>query len=87
MRVTWEVDDGYAGKSRPQHTEVPDEELEHLTEEEQLRLIEEYIQEDFDNRMSPCWGHDRVVAELAELRARFEQGELEEEMENEQEGL
>jgi len=75
MKITWEVDDGYAGKSRPQHTEVPDDELEDLTEEEQFALIEEYIRGDFEERISPCWGHDRVVAELAELRARFEKRE------------
>lgn len=27
MRVTWEVDDGYVGGKRPQHTEIPDDEL------------------------------------------------------------
>ena len=53
MRVTWEVDDGYVGKSRPQHTEVPDDELAGCeTDEERETLIDDYIQEDFDNRIS-----------------------------------
>lgn len=51
-RVTWEVDDGYCGKSRPQHTEVPDEELEACeTQLEKRQLIREYVQADFDDRI------------------------------------
>ena len=54
MRVTWEVEDGYVGKSRPQHTEVPDDELESCeTEEEKQELINDYVQEDFDQTI--CW--------------------------------
>jgi len=51
--VTWEVDDGYVGKSRPQHTEVPDDELaECETDEEREDLINDYIQSDFEQRIS-----------------------------------
>jgi len=46
MIVRREVEDGYAGKSRPQYTEIPNEELEALTEDETDKLIEEYVQED-----------------------------------------
>ena len=53
MIVTWEVDDGYVGKSRPQHTEVPDDELaECETDEEREDLINDYIQSDFEQRIS-----------------------------------
>ena len=53
MIVTWEVDDGYVGKSRPQHTEVPDNELaECETDEEREDLINDYIQSDFEQRIS-----------------------------------
>lgn len=48
MHVRWEVEDGYAGKHRPQYTEIPDEELEGLTKEEREKLIEQYVQEDFE---------------------------------------
>lgn len=52
MIVRWEVEDGYAGKSRPQHTDIPDEELEECeTEEDRQALIEEYVQDDFDARI------------------------------------
>ena len=53
MRVTWEVEDGYVGKSRPQHTEIPDDELSDCeTEDEKQHLIEEYIQSDFEQNIS-----------------------------------
>ena len=53
MRVIWEVDDGYAGKSRPQVTEIPDEELEDCDDEEERQaLIEDSINDDFDTRIS-----------------------------------
>lgn len=53
MRLTWEVDDGYCGGSRPQHTEVPDDELEECeSEEERQQLIEDYIQNDFEQRIT-----------------------------------
>ena len=53
MRVTWEVDDGYVGKGRPQHTEIPDDEIEDCeTEEEKQELINQYVQEDFDNSIT-----------------------------------
>lgn len=53
MKVRWEVEDGYVGKSRPQVTTVPDEELAECdTEEEREQLIASYIQEDFEQRIS-----------------------------------
>ena len=53
MRVTWTVEDGYAGKSRPQHTEVPDNELEACeTDEEREQLINNTVQEDFNDRIA-----------------------------------
>ena len=53
MRVTWQIDDGYAGPSRPQHVEVDDEELaECETDEERERLIEDTVQEDFNQKVS-----------------------------------
>ena len=56
MRVRWEVDDGYAGKSRPHYVEVDDEELaECVTEEEREALIEDYVQNDFESTVSYWW--------------------------------
>lgn len=47
--VTWEVDDGYAGKSRPQTTKIP---LGDLEGRDRQSVIEEYVQEDFQNKVS-----------------------------------
>lgn len=53
MKITWEVDDGYGGKSRPQHIEVPDDELQEcINVEEQFTLIEEYVQAAFENTIT-----------------------------------
>ena len=53
MQVQWQVEDGYVGKSRPQTTNVDDDELlECATEEEREALINEYIQNDFEQSIS-----------------------------------
>jgi len=53
MIVRWEVEDGYCGKSRPQSTEISDDDLSNCdTEEERDALIEDCIQEDFENRIT-----------------------------------
>ena len=53
MKIRWEVDDGYVGKSRPQYTEIDDEELAECSDdEERQQLIDEYVQQDFENKIS-----------------------------------
>lgn len=58
IKVRWQVDDGYAGASRPQHTTFDtedycdDEEWESKSEEEKRQLIEEVVEEDFRNKAS-----------------------------------
>lgn len=48
MKITWEVDDGYVGKSAPHVTEIDDDELaECETEDEREWFIQECIHEDF----------------------------------------
>jgi len=55
MKVTWEIEDGYVGKSRPQETEIDDDELaECENEEDREELIASYIQEDFLQNISWC---------------------------------
>ena len=55
MTAMWEVEDGYVGKSRPQSTTIPDDELDALeTDAERDALIEEYIQQDFDQKIAWC---------------------------------
>lgn len=49
MKVIWEVEDGYIGKSRPQTTEIPDEEFEDCeTEADRDHIIDGYVQDDYD---------------------------------------
>ncbi len=53
MEITWQVSDGYVGGSRPHTTEIPDDELEECeTEEERQDLINDYIQNDFEQEIS-----------------------------------
>ena len=53
MRITWEVEDGYCGKSRPQFTNIDDADLAACeTDEERERLIEDCIEQDYRNNIS-----------------------------------
>jgi len=53
MKVKWEVSDGYIGNSRPQYTEVPDCELEYCeTPEERQNLINDYVNDDFVEKIT-----------------------------------
>lgn len=56
MKITWEVDDGYVGKARPQTTEVPDDELEVCkNDEERRQVVSDHVQSDFEQSISPCY--------------------------------
>jgi len=49
MQITWQVDDGYCGGSRPHYLDIDDDDLLGCeTEEEKENLISESIQEDFE---------------------------------------
>lgn len=53
MRISWEVEDGYVGKSRPQSFEIDDAEIQECkTVDYALQMIEEYTQQDFENKVS-----------------------------------
>ena len=53
MIVRWQIEDGYCGGSRPQETEIDDDELNELkTDEEKEKFIEECIQFDFEQNIS-----------------------------------
>jgi hypothetical protein len=72
IRVSWEVEDGYVGKSRPQHTDIPLSEFEDdMTAEEMEQTIDTAIQEDFEDRIA--WGGhyslSDVIAEVRRLRS------------------
>lgn len=49
----WEAEDGYRGGARPHQTEIPLEDyLECETDEERERLVDDYVREDFEQRVS-----------------------------------
>lgn len=56
--VTWEVEDGYVGKSRPQSTTIDIEqnmdltEWESMSEDEKRDFIGEMVQCDFEQKIS-----------------------------------
>lgn len=53
MIVTWEVEDGYVGKSAPHKTEIPDFVLDACeNDQEKQTVIDEYVQEDFNQKIS-----------------------------------
>ena len=53
MRVNWEVNDGYCGKGRPQFVEIDDSEFDDCeTDAERQKIIEEYVQDDFNSTIS-----------------------------------
>jgi hypothetical protein len=52
MKITWMIEDGYVGASRYQHLEIPDEDMEDMDDEAKEKYIEEYIQNDFNDKIS-----------------------------------
>jgi len=53
MIVRWEVADGYVGAGRTQETEIDDDSIAECESQEEFnRLIEECVQEDFEQRVS-----------------------------------
>lgn len=60
VRVEWQVDDGYAGGSRPQRSYIPRSEWDAAsTEEERDELVDAYVEDDFSERIS--WFRKAVV--------------------------
>lgn len=58
IRVRWQVEDGYVGKSRPQETVIdvqnelmPKLEWQELSDEEKREHIDSIVQEDFERRI------------------------------------
>jgi len=64
IKANWQVSDGYAGKSRPQSTDIDlDEVVDSCdTYEEFDKFVEEAIQDDFDNTIR--WSLDSDMDSL-----------------------
>jgi hypothetical protein len=53
VKVEWTVDDGYAGGSRPQYTDIDDDDLDECeTDEEREEFINDCIQQDFEQKIT-----------------------------------
>lgn len=52
MKVKWNVDTGYVNREPPREVDIPDEDLEDLSPDEQERVIADYIEEDFRNTIT-----------------------------------
>ena len=62
MRVKWGIEDGYAGRDRPQHVDVPDDDLaECETFAEVEELVDGYVEEEKE-QMPTFWSRDPVRA-------------------------
>lgn len=60
MQITYHIEDGYAGGSRPHHVKVDDGDLEECeTEQEKIEVIEDAIQSHFEQNISWYW--DRKI--------------------------
>jgi hypothetical protein len=79
MKITWYVDDGYVYKDRPLYIEIPDDEVAECDDEIELsRLVEDYITNEFENNISPCWDGalvEEAGMELISARKETQQAE------------
>lgn len=68
VELTWEVDDGYAGPSAPQHTSLYLSEIESCeTLDEAVSVAEQSIRDDFPNHVSPSWDDTHLREQVEEL--------------------
>jgi len=52
MKISWGIDDGYVGKSRPQTTYIDDDELKECDDfTEAMNLIENSVKDDFEQKV------------------------------------
>ena len=74
MKIDWQVDDGYMGGSRPQVTEIDDEELlEYDSIGEILDYIDEAVDEDFQSMIG--WNYNSYEEVVKEINELFEKKE------------
>jgi hypothetical protein len=59
IKITWEVEDGYLGRSRPQTTTVDiekeimsEEDWNELTEDDKKEILDQAVEEDYKQKIS-----------------------------------
>jgi len=62
IKVRWQVDDGYAGKSRPQETKfyIDDDEWVEMDDNEQYDYAWTEVYCDFENKVRPGFSPDDI---------------------------
>jgi hypothetical protein len=66
FRITWEVDDGYVGKSRPQQCFIEENDIEEdMTEEDLRELFSTVIQDSFEQKVNPVSDDESEFLEWA----------------------
>lgn len=68
LEVKWTVNDGYVTGDRPQHTAISREEIRNCTTvEEAMKLIDDSIQESFEQEISWSYDRDDVEQEVKDI--------------------
>lgn len=74
MEITWQIEDGYMGRSRPQHTSVDDDDiLSYDTVDEAMEMIDQAVRDDFEQKIS--WYFKDRAGLQAEIEKLFESKE------------
>lgn len=55
MKIEWGWEDGYVGGRPKKFIEIPDEDLEDLSPEEQEKVIDEYVGDAFRDQVRYFW--------------------------------
>lgn len=71
FQCTYEVDDGYAGGSRPKHFSIDESDIEEDMTENELRILfENEMRNDFEQRVSPFQKNEDEFVEWAKERLK-----------------
>jgi len=55
VRVKWNFECGYVTRIPDFEVEIPDEDIEGMSEKEKQKYIDDWIKEEFQNRISYYW--------------------------------
>lgn len=64
IKITYEIDDGYCGGSRPHHVSIDPLDYQGLDDPEIANQLENEIMDDFNQRISPVYPESDIIAEI-----------------------
>lgn len=68
MEIRWQVEDGYVGAAKHSFDINDDDFLDCDTVEEALKMVEDYAQQEFENKVSWCFSNfDEFRAEVEKI--------------------